>query len=308
MIPLLADPSAFEAAVDLPADGGRTNSPVVGGRDSNGRSWPGIAAIYIDGYVECTGVLIAPNVVLTAGHCAEGITGVSLNASDIGGLRAEIAAERVVAYPKWLRTYDLALVFLADDAVAAPAVLAQGCVIDQWLKSGNAVDLVGYGATDKWEEEYTDLLQAGATTIIDPECTDTSRGCHPAISPGGELSAGGNGVDTCAGDSGGPLYLRTDAGIFLAGITSRAFDDARLPCSEGGIYVRPDAVIDWIEAQIGMELAAPDCDALAAEGDAAERAITSMSYEVGVCGVVETRGGAWVVPLVMLGAGRRRRG
>ena len=38
--------------------------------------------------------------------------------------------------------------------------------------------------------------------------------------PDGELGAGGMGIDTCPGDSGGPLYLPTDFGTFLAGVTS----------------------------------------------------------------------------------------
>lgn len=63
----------------------------------------------------------------------------------------------------------------------------------------------------------------------------------------GELGAGGMGIDTCPGDSGGPLYLPTEFGTFLAGVTSRSYDDAQFWCSEGGIYVRPDKIASWIE-------------------------------------------------------------
>ena len=69
--------------------------------------------------------------------------------------------------------------------------------------------------------------------------------------PAGELGAGGAGVDTCPGDSGGPLYLPTPFGTFVAGLTARAYANAQTSCGGGGIYERPDHVIDWIEASAG---------------------------------------------------------
>jgi len=75
------------------------------------------------------------------------------------------------------------------------------------------------------------------------------------VMPRGELGAGGMGVDTCPGDSGGPLYLLTDYGTFLAGVTSRSYDDAMYWCSEGGIYVRPDKITNWIEEVTGVAIA-----------------------------------------------------
>lgn len=289
-------------------------SGVVGGADANAADWPGIAAVYLDREVGCTGVLVAPTVVLTAGHCADGITGVSLGASDIGGLRQQYKAERVVAYPKWLQTYDAAIIILDRPADIAPVEIAQGCVLDHWYANGSKVDVVGYGAIDKRARDYVDELQAGTTVVIDAHCEDEALGCNPQVSPAGELAAGGNGVDSCNGDSGGPLYLRTPQGPYLVGITSRAVDTARLPCSEGGIYVRSDALVDWIEATAGIELPEPECDAAAiAEAvedaaDAADDTITSMSYEVGVCGLP---GGAPSLLLGAIGAAlamRRRRG
>jgi hypothetical protein len=86
------------------------------------------------------------------------------------------------------------------------------------------------------------------------------RGCNGNVSPGGELGAGGDGIDTCYGDSGGPLYLLTPAGPFLAGLTSRAWDDVTVDCADGGIYVRPDAIMDWIEEVSGVDLPDASCN------------------------------------------------
>ncbi len=282
----------------------REGDPVVGGADTAASRWPGVAAVFLGREVGCTGTLIAPRVVLTAAHCAADITGVALGASDLGGLRAEYRALRVVSHPRWARTYDVALVILDRDATEEPAVIAQDCVTEEAVQAGAPVDIVGYGAVDKWGNQYLGQLQAGRTSIIDPECTALERGCAEEVSPGGELSAGGGGVDACFGDSGGPIYVQRQGRRYLAGVTSRAFDDARLPCSEGGIYVRADAVIDWIEAEAGIDLPAPVCTEAAQEE---EPALTTLNYEVGLCGI---RDGSAGLLFLGLGAGlatRRRR-
>jgi hypothetical protein len=46
----------------------------------------------------------------------------------------------------------------------------------------------------------------------------------------------------------------TDYGAFVAGITSRAYDDAQFPCIDGGIYGRPDKIISWIEENAGTRV------------------------------------------------------
>jgi len=309
-----ASPEATEATDALPGDvdapgenDGADDQPVTGGSPASPGAWPDVAAIYFGREVGCTGVLVAPDVVLTAGHCAEGITAVKLDTVDFEQGGERIAARKVVAYPKWARTYDLALVFLEHASTVEPRVIAQSCALDEWLDVGASVAVVGYGATDKRGEVYGTRLNEGYTEVQDPDCTDLDRGCNERVSPAGELGAGGGGVDACFGDSGGPLYLVTDDGAYLVGITSRGYGDARLPCSEGGIYTRPDAAIDWIEDQIGHELPAPACDDLGqADGSGGvEGAITSMSYEVGVCGLPVEAG--WVPALAGALVGLRRR-
>ncbi len=282
---------------------------VTGGSPAARGTWPDVAAIYFGNEVGCTGVLIAPDVVLTAGHCAAGITAVKLDTIDFQRSGERIAARKVVAYPKWARTYDLALVFLEEKSTVEPRVIAQSCVLDEWLATGASVAVVGYGATDKWGEVYGTSLQEGYTEVQDPDCTDLQSGCNKKVSPSGELGAGGGGVDACLGDSGGPLYLETDDGFYLVGITSRGYDDARLPCSEGGIYVRPDAVVDWIEEEIGAELPEPACGSIGVDDafDGIDDGVTSMSYEVGVCGLPVATSGVATLAAGMLALRRRLR-
>jgi len=233
---------------------------VVGGRLAAKGAWDDAAAIYYGYSVGCTGTLIAPDVVLTAGHCIGGIDGVEVRTTDYSTYDGEyIEVIREIEYPNSWYTVDVGVLILAEKSTIPPRVIANDCVIKESLRDGANVAIVGFGATDIWGSVGTTRLHEGFTTINDHDCSDLWTGCNESSSPGGELSAGGAGIDACFGDSGGPLYLRTERGDFLIGATSRSYAGTYAPCEEGGIYGRPDYVFDWIESVTGRKLPRPDC-------------------------------------------------
>lgn len=252
-------------ALAFAEDGGRASEPVVtsevhqaviGGTAAPAGKWPDAVAVMWGREQACTGTLIAPNVVLTAGHCIsyDPPDRVLVGASALS--RPEegqtITIQRAIEYPNSWNTVDAGLLILSQPATVTPRTIATGWARFD-IKNGAAVQLVGFGTTDRNGSRPTDSLMEAATTITDYNCT-TKPGCNAAARPDGELGAGGMGIDTCPGDSGGPVYLMTPYGAFLTGITSRAYDDATYYCSEGGIYGRPDKIFDWIEQQIGAKL------------------------------------------------------
>ncbi|HTL32112.1 MAG TPA: trypsin-like serine protease [Kofleriaceae bacterium] len=240
-------------------DGGKTELPkpdtkavpILGG-SAAGNKWPDAVAVEYGGVQECTGTLVAPTVVVTAGHCVIGgapnsvLVGASALSRASEGER--IAVAKSIEYPSSQSSIDIGvLVLKVPSAKVEPRAIASGWA--KWdIVNNAAVEFVGFGTTDRNGMVETDELLEVQSTITDYNCT-TSDGCNTPAKPDGELGAGGGGIDTCPGDSGGPMYLLTDYGNFLAGVTSRSYDNATYACGEGGIYGRPDKIVDWIEEQ-----------------------------------------------------------
>jgi uncharacterized protein (TIGR03382 family) len=250
------------AGLGLPgrASASGSHAPVVGGQPAPAGKWPDTAAVTDGTFAFCTGTLVGPQVVVTAGHCVEGsdVAEVKLDAIDSEGPGEVIPVIQAVAFPDWEFTYDIAVLTLAQPSTIAPRPLATECVVTESLIDNAPVTLVGYGATTPEGNDFNTTLMEGEARILDSDCTG-GDGCAPAVSPGGEFVAGGDGVDSCFGDSGGPVYLSSPHGIVLAGVVSRGIDSSPTPCGGGGIYVRPDSLLDWIEETAGQPIVRAVC-------------------------------------------------
>ena len=235
-------------------------APIVGGDKVASGRWPDVVAVIGHAGV-CTGTLIAPDVVLTAGHCIEiepykVITHTTDHAHPYRGDHIRVKWSR--AYPNWRERYDVGVIML--DHIARPRVrtVASACHANVRLAAGAPVHVVGFGLTTPGASDRNTEMYEATMGVIDPFC-EHAPGCEPSIAPKGEFAAGGRGVDTCFGDSGGPALIDTADGPVLVGVVSRGLAVPGAPCGNGGIYVRADKVVAWIQSVTRRKLARTTC-------------------------------------------------
>jgi len=159
-------------------------APVIGGTNAPAGKWPDVAAVLYkqsDGSDQqmCTGTLVAPTVVLTAGHCDPSLDpsigvldNVLLGTTSLARPQdgETVPVSRVIQYPNSQSSIDVTVLVLGRAATEAPRPIANG-----WAKfdilNGAAVEFVGYGSIDKDGNTYIDDLQQAQSTITDFDCT-----------------------------------------------------------------------------------------------------------------------------------------
>lgn len=238
---VLASGGSLRSATAQPA-------PIVGGTRVPDGTWNDVVAVVAHGG-SCTGTLIAPDVVLTAGHCIDlEPYKVITNTSDFARPGGDhIAVKWSLAYPDWAHRYDVGVLMLEHVARPSPRPIAAACHTNKRLLAGAPLTIVGYGlVTPSGTDENTRLHEA-AVPVLDPLCV-SDLGCEDAVRPNGEFTAGGRGTDSCFGDSGGPAFLETAAGPVLVGVVSRGLALPGQPCGNGGVYVRADKVVSWAQS------------------------------------------------------------
>jgi secreted trypsin-like serine protease len=195
----------------------------------------------------CTGTLVAPNVVVTAGHCHEECAErvfVGDNVEELAaGTVIEVAdAVRHPDYDDTALSNDLTVLILAKDADVTPRPIAEADALD----AAQTVRLAGYGNTD-----VDSMGGYGLRRMVDvPLASNDPKFGADADK---EFVAGAPFLDrdSCNGDSGGPAYVHSGGRWYLVGATSRATDSAIRRCGDGGIYMRVQVFEEWIRSVPG---------------------------------------------------------
>jgi secreted trypsin-like serine protease len=262
----------------------------------------------------CTGTLIAPDVVLTAGHCIEIDPLYVITHADSlepGAPGEQLAVKWSRAYPDWEDRFDVGVVVLQRMARTKPRAIATACLANERLASGAPVTIVGYGLIAPDASDANTRLHAARLPVTDPYC-ERSPGCLRTAWPKGEFAGGGRGTDACYGDSGGPAYIETPSGFALAGVVSRGLAIDGLPCGNGGIFARADKVVAWIQSvterkleRVGCNGPGDDPDETDAEVDASEGCAAQPGGGPGLLALVVLAVGLAVV--LDLGPTSRRR-
>ncbi len=241
-----SDPTFIKNTAQLIRDQNR----IVGGVPT--KDFPDCVAVGAVSQWCCTGTLIAKNVVLTAGHCQGGCSsrifiGTNVNAG--GEIVDVLNAVRHPDYNKSGLHNDITVLILKRDVVTIkPRKFATAAIIDK----AASVRAVGFGNTDPHSTTGYGIKRMVDVPVASASCSadaPTRYGCDAGL----ELVAGAPFLnkDSCNGDSGGPIYVKSGSQWFLAAATSRATVDSTRPCGDGGIYVRVDKYAAWIRSVPG---------------------------------------------------------
>jgi secreted trypsin-like serine protease len=244
----------------------RARASIVGGEVAKPSTFPSLA--YVADFREgveiglCTGTVVAPRLVLTAGHCAENVeTGVVNEASGYRVVTGNVnwtASPRevfdvtdVVPYPGYessglLSDWGDAALLVLSSPTSAPAIPFVDAAEPELWRAGKAGVIAGWGETSPEQVRLTEALRWTPTVLQSPEwCSDNFSGFHPL----GQLcaiDAPSDAAGACEGDSGGPLLVMRSAGEFAeVGITVQVADE----CStrHPTVFTRTSMVAPWID-------------------------------------------------------------
>jgi hypothetical protein len=276
MVPLVSVASLVLALAGSPSLGPAASpvDPIVGGQRTGELEYGAIVAIVTSQSALCTGTVVAPRLILTAGHCLAELPPVSNLTVFYGNdLDASMSAAAVGygAHPEFCPDckqdiHDYGYVELGSDFIAPDGLVPPITDQEEWdevMRKGTTVTLVGFG------EDPDALASLGTKRKVDTAIRRFSEA-------GLEFFAGGDGLDSCQGDSGGPALIELESGeLRLAGITSRGSD----PCGNGGYYGVPFPALTWVRDQTGVDLLPAGCE----DGDCLD--ITPPAEDEGRCAV-----------------------
>ncbi len=194
---------------------------IVGGTTTGYTEWKGAVGLRIPqggwSYSICTGTLIDPEVVISAGHCvyypSDGLDAVANpgNLTIVGGAQMGITyskASEVVKHPNWngninnMTNVDLSMIKLVNPITTIETYP----VTSQAAAKGTTGKIVGYGLTSSSATASSGTHRVGDSTILRLQGTRVFEIGNPA--------------GTCQGDSGGPFFAQQNGAWVLAGVTS----------------------------------------------------------------------------------------
>jgi trypsin len=239
---------------------------IIGGHPASIAELPSLAYLIGEdatGAFSCTGTVIAPRVVLTAGHCVENLEAAAMYpagsfavATGVANLkriqRSQVSeVEQAVVFPGFTPKKlhgDAGLLILTEPVAAPPIPLAT--TTDTALYAGGApIEIAGWGQTNPRVPGGPAQLQAGSSVVLPPgECQSKTRRYEPDYATAQQVCA----VDipskkagACHGDSGGPAIAhRADGTPVEIGIVSTGGPNCDLALPN--IFTRVDYVLPWV--------------------------------------------------------------
>ena len=222
---------ASVAGASATAKGPRARASVIGGTPASISDW-GFTAAVLTPHTLCTGSVLSPTKVLTAAHCVENPSTMTVrtnsNLAFAGGDVHGVSAAAI--NPAWTHGFigDLAVLTLRTPTSAPAIQLASAAEDSALTRPGTALSIAGFGARNPAPRRKPKIgLLMQATVFVHGFCpVPTSLMCDAGGKSGLvairkiKHKAQRRTIQrtVCAGDSGGPMIAASPAGARLVGV------------------------------------------------------------------------------------------
>lgn len=249
----------------------RAHAAIIGGSSAAPGTFPSLAWIFDvrgEAIGQCTGTVVAPNLVLTAAHCAEDVESGVVN--EPGGYsvvtgNVDVAApsseqqvsgvSNVLVYPLYKRAGliegwgDAALLELSTPTTAPPIALATRADAQLWEPGAPAV-MAGWGQTYPEEAAWTEQLQWAPTVVQGTEWCRSNAGGYLPLGQLCTIKPPEYATGACEGDSGGPLLAQPPGRPepIEIGIAQSVYNHCST--TKPSVFTRAELVSGWVNGWI----------------------------------------------------------